>query len=141
MTPFNITQFNIIGIDPTRFRVDGYGYWRDEEGKVFKDAILVLLSREDAYWVSLSCGQICFLHVDLERDPNGYLLELEEGELAGLFEEGKITGYTVLKRRGVDRGVIPKSFTVLSADEAKAFEGLELKPIHFEFVYVSLPSP
>jgi hypothetical protein len=134
-----VREWNIIGIDPTRFRVDGRGYWRDDEGRVFEDAVLVLQNREDAYWVSLACGQICFLHLSHVKEPNGYLLELPEAELNCLFQDSRITGYTVLKRKGLDEA-LPKSFTVLSADEAEAFKGRELTPIFYEFVYVQQPS-
>jgi hypothetical protein len=132
-----LRELNVIGIDPTRFRVDGKGYWRDDEGRVFEDAVLVLQSREDAYWVSFACGQVCFLHLSFVREPNGYLLELPEKELESLFRDGKISGFTVLTRR-LDESV-PKSFTVLSADEAEAVGAETLTPVHYEFVYVKLP--
>ena len=134
-----VREWNIIGIDPTRFRVDGRGYWRDDEGRVFEDAVLVLHNREDSYWVAFSCGQVCYLYLNLDRDPNGYLLELPEAELNRLFQDSRITGYTVLKGKGLDEA-LPKSFTVLSAEEAEAFKGRKLTPIFYEFVYVQLPS-
>jgi hypothetical protein len=131
----NIKTFNVVGIDPTRFWADGYGYWA-EDGKVYKDSILVTLTKEDAYWVAVSCGQICFLHVELEtQSPNGYLLVLSEAELAKLFEQGKITGYTVITNR-VTNG-IPKTFSVVSREEVEALgvSAEKLQPVRYEFVY------
>jgi hypothetical protein len=133
-TAKKVTAFNVVGIDPTRFWTDGYGYWK-EDGTVYKDSILVTLTKEDAYWVAVSCGQICFLHVDMEGDPNGYLLVLSENELAKLFEQGKITGYTVITKKKTNG--IPKTFSVVSREEAEALGvfGDKLQPVRYEFVY------
>jgi hypothetical protein len=131
-----VTEFNVIGVDPTKFWVDGYGLWRDEEGRVFKDAILVTLRQDDAYWVSVACGQICYLHVNTwSQEPNGYLLELSEAELAKLFEQEKITGYTVIENKTKD---IPQTFTVVSKEEAETLNVSKdkLQPVYYEFVYV-----
>jgi hypothetical protein len=134
-----VTTFNIVGIDPTRFWTDGRGFWRDDEGKVFVDAVLLTLSKEDAYWVSVACGQVCFLHVDFEKEPNGYILEAKESDLSRLFQDGRITGYTVLKEVKLKDG-IPETFTVLSPEEAEALPAdykAWLRPVYFEFVYTS----
>jgi len=134
-----VTKFNVIGIDPSRFWVDGEGYWR-EDGKVFRDAVLVVLDKEEACWVAVSCGQICFLHVDTEHpEPNGYLLELPEETLSNLFQQEKISGYTVFQHRTLDG--IPQCFTVLDREEAKGLTDVakDMKPTYYEFVYVKKP--
>jgi len=134
-TAKKVTAFNVVGIDPSRFWVDGYGYWREDE-KVFKDAVLVTPTKEDAYWVSVTCGQICFLHVDTENSPNGYLLEEEETVLSELFGRGLITGYTVITNPSRLEG-IPECFSVLSQEEAEKLgvEKQKLRPVYYEFVY------
>jgi hypothetical protein len=132
----NIKTFNVVGIDPTRFWKDGFGLWK-EDGTVFKDDILVTLTKEEAYWVSVSCGQICFLHVDLENaNPNGYILEATEAELSRLFEEEKITGYTIITNPSRLEG-IPESFTILSPEEAERLgANYDLRPVYYDFVYI-----
>jgi hypothetical protein len=128
-------QFTIIGIDPTRYWSDGYGYWRDEDGRVFVDNVLVCPTKEEAYWVSLDNGQICYLFVDLEGEPNGYLVKAEAEELKSLFEAEKITGYTVFHKKPKDD--LPQVFTIVDG-----LEGLPAKlqktakPVFYEFVYV-----
>jgi hypothetical protein len=139
MNNTKVTSFNVIGVDPTRFWTDGKGFWRDNDGKIFIDRVLVTLSREDAYWVSLSCGQICYLHIDFNKEPNGYILETQESNLSRLFQDGKISGYTILKEAKKLDG-IPESFTVLSPEEAEALGDYkpEMKPVYFEFVYMEM---
>jgi hypothetical protein len=129
-------QFNVVGIDPTRFLADGYGFWRDENERIFKDNVLVTFSKEDAYWASVACGQICYLHVSYEGAFNGYLLEIDEAQLAELFNKEKVTGYTVITNPSKLEG-IPQCFTVLSPEEAKQLGLVEgLRPVFYEFVYV-----
>jgi len=128
-------QFSVVGVDPTRFFwTDGIGFWR-EDGKVFRDDVIVALNQRDAYWVAVSCGQICFLYVDFASKPNGFLLKAEEEELSTLFQNGKISGYTVLQRN--PEGV-PQCFTVVSPEEAEELnvDKTKLQPVYYEFVYV-----
>ena len=131
-----VSSFNVVGVDPLRFWSDGYGYWR-EDGKIFRDDVLVTVEKEDAYLASVSCGQICFLHVSYEGEPNGYLLELDEEVLRGFFEEEKITGYTVISNPKRLEG-IPECFTVISKEEAERLDVAEeaLRPVYYEFCYV-----
>jgi hypothetical protein len=128
-------QFCVIGIDPTRYWTDGYGYWRDDEnGQVYRDDILVTLTKEDAYWVAKDCGQICYVFVDTEPEkPNGYLVGAEEEELRKLFEAKQISGYTVFDRKPKD---IPQVFTIV--DSLEGLQELQgtVRPVFYEFVYV-----
>jgi len=130
-------RFCVIGIDPTRYWTDGYGYWRDDEsGKVFVDDILVTLTKEDAYWVAKHCGQICFLYVDKEVEkPNGYLVGTEEEEtLKSLFEAERITGYTVFHKKPKEE---PQCFTIVDDLEGLPEKLRETaKAVFYEFVYV-----
>jgi hypothetical protein len=135
-TAKKVTAFNVVGIDPSRYWMDGYGYWT-EDGKVYEDAVLVTLTKEDAFWVSVTCGQLCFLHVDMEtQNPNGYLLEEAEAVLKDLFERGDVTGYTVITNPSRLEG-IPECFSVLSKEEAEKLGVIRwrLRPVYYEFVY------
>jgi hypothetical protein len=66
-------------------------------------------------------------------------LELPEADLCDLFNQNKITGYTVIQNKTKDG--IPQTFTVLSQQEAEALNVNEavLKPVYYEFVYVRQP--
>jgi len=130
-------RFYVIGIDPSRSFYAGYGFWRDEDGRVFKDAVAVADREDDAYFIAKDNGQICYLAVETESDlPNGFLVKAESADLDRLFTQEVINGYT--RFYGEPLG-LPTCFTVVDEETFKRLpERFQAKaqPVFFEFVYV-----
>ena len=128
MKSISVAEFCVVGVDPTVFKTHGVRCWRDANGVIYRDDVLVTATREDAYLVSLTCGQTCYLYVNVDAEPNGYLVEAHQSELAKLFAEGKVADYTLLhKTIG-----LPKSFTIVTEPICVG----KVYPVYFEFVHV-----